>query len=323
MKPFKYINAKTLNEAVALSRQYQGKVKVVAGGTDLIGELKDRVLMPYPEALVNIKTIPDMGYIRQESGSLRIGALAKLCQIATSPIVKEKYNVLAQAAHSVGSPQIRNMGTIGGNLCQDSRCWYYRASPWCGAPFVCLRKGGRLCHAVAGENWYHSIFGGPRGCFAVHPSDTAPALIALNAVAKTTKRMVVLENFFDALTGTVLDSDEIVTEIEVPSPVDGTKSAYLKFGLRKAIDFGIVSVACVLMVEGLVCRNARIVLGGVAPVPWRSEAAENAVKGKPLNERTAEAGGSAAVAKTITLSDNRYKVEIAKALVKRAILACE
>ncbi len=323
MKPFKHINAQTVNQAVALSKEYEGRARLIAGGTDLLGELKDRVLLTHPEVLVNIKTIPDMDYIREEAEVLRIGALAKLCEIAASPVVQDKYNALAQAAQSVGSPQIRNMGTIGGNLCQDIRCWYYRASPWCGDSFVCLRKGGRICYAVAGDNYYHSIFGGYKGCFAVHPSDTAPALIALSAEAKTTKRVVALEDFFDALTGTILDPDEIVTEVRVPSPAAGTKSAYLKFGLRKAIDFAIVSVACVLTVEGGVCKDARIVLGGVAPIPWRSKSAEDAIEGKHLGETTAEAAGSAAVAKASALPNNKYKAQIAKTLVARAILACE
>lgn len=322
MKPFKHMNARTINEAVTLLEEQKGKVKLIAGGTDLLGELKDRVLLTYPEALINIKPIPDMDYVKEDDRTLRIGALAKLSEIATSPVVKEKYSALAQAARSVGSPQIRNMGTIGGNLCQDVKCWYYRASIWCGAPFVCLRKGGRTCYAVAGDNRYNSIFGGAKSCLAVYPSDTAPALIALNAEVKTTKRTVALEDFFDALTGTILDPEEIVTEVEVPSPPTGTKSTYLKFRLRKAIDFAIVSVACMLTVEGKVCKDARIVLGGVAPIPWRSKTAEDAIKGKSLDETTAEAAGNAAVAKTCALSQNKYKIQIAKALVRRAILAC-
>jgi len=174
MKPFKHVNAKTINEAVTLLKEYKGKAKLIAGGTDLLGELKDRVLSTYPKVLVNIKTIPDMDYIKEDDGVLRIGALTKLRDIATSSVVKEYYDILVQAVRSVGSPQIRNMGTIGGNLCQDVRCWYYRASPWCGAPFICFLKGGKSCHALTGENQYHSIFGASRvaspPCFSNCPA---------------------------------------------------------------------------------------------------------------------------------------------------------
>jgi xanthine dehydrogenase YagS FAD-binding subunit len=263
-----------------------------------------------------------MDHIKEEEAVLRIGALAKLDQIATSPIVNEKYNALAQAARSVGSPQIRNMGTIGGNLCQDVRCCYYRASPWCGPSFICLRKGGRVCYAVTGDNRYHSIFGGKKGCFAVCPSDMAPALVALNAQVKTSKRTAKLEELFHHSTCTILDTDEIVTEIVVPNPSGGTKSTYIKFALRKAVDFAIVSVALVLTVNGGACEDVKIVLGGVAPNPWRPKAVEDSIQGKSIDERIAEAASAATVAKAIVLSDNRYKVHIAKTLVKRALLAC-
>lgn len=322
MKPFSFVNAKTIHEAVSLSKAYGTKTKLIAGGTDLLGELKDRVLLSQPEVLVNLKTIPFMDHIKEEEAVLRIGALTKLDQIATSPIVNEKYNALAQAARSVGSPQIRNMGTIGGNLCQDVRCCYYRASPWCGPSFICLRKGGRVCYAVAGDNRYHSIFGGKKGCFAVCPSDMAPALVALNAQVKTSKRTAKLEELFHHSTSTILDTDEIVTEIMVPNPSGGTKSTYIKFALRKAVDFAIVSIALVLTVNGGACEDVKIVLGGVAPNPWRPKAAEDSIQGKPIDARIAEAASAAAVAEAIVLSDNRYKVQIAKTLVKRALLAC-
>ncbi|HEY78641.1 MAG TPA: FAD-dependent oxidoreductase [Dehalococcoidia bacterium] len=162
MKGFNLVNARTVDEAVKLLKGYKGKAKLIAGGTELLGELKDRALPAYPEALINIKTIPDMGYIREEAGVLKIGALTKLREMQTSPVVKEKYKILAQAALSVASPQIRNMGTVGGNLCQDVRCWYYRYPHQVGGRIMCHLKGGKGCYALNGENQYHSIFGGSR-----------------------------------------------------------------------------------------------------------------------------------------------------------------
>jgi NADPH-dependent glutamate synthase beta subunit-like oxidoreductase len=162
VKDFNHVSAKTVDEAVKLLEGYKGKAKLVAGGTELLGELKDRALPTYPEALINIKAIPNMGYIREEAGVLKIGALTKLREMHTSPIVKEKYNILAQAALSVASPQIRNMGTVGGNLCQDVRCWYYRYPHQVAGRIMCHLKGGKGCYALNGENQYHSIFGGSR-----------------------------------------------------------------------------------------------------------------------------------------------------------------
>ncbi|MEM2394662.1 MAG: xanthine dehydrogenase family protein subunit M [Candidatus Bathyarchaeia archaeon] len=319
LKPFKHVNVKSVEEAVALLSV--GKGKLIAGGTDLLTVLKDQIHCEYPELIINIKTIPNMNYIREDSGVLKIGALATLAEIADSPLVKGKYKVLADAARSIGSPQIRNVGTIGGNLCQEVRCLYYRHPHHVGGRIVCYRKGGRVCYAVAGNNLYHAILGRPAKCYAVHPSDMAPALIALNAKVKTTKTIIPLEEFFDPLNGTILNSDEILTEIQVPAPPEGSKQAWIKFRLRKSIDFAIASVASVLTLDGNICKDARIVLGGVAPTPWRSRDAEDAVKGKPINETVAEEAGKAAVKGAVPLTQNAYKIQIVKTLVKRAILS--
>jgi len=183
MRKFTHINAKTVDEAVsALAR---GNAMVIAGGTDLLGTLKDEVLPDYPETLVNLKTIPDMDYIKEEGGMLKIGALAILEDIAMSSIVQGKWTALAEAAGRTASPHIREMGTIGGNICQMNRCWYFR-NPNNG--FDCVRKGGGMCYATAGENRYHSIYGGIMACMAVNPSDTAPALVALDAKIVTSKK---------------------------------------------------------------------------------------------------------------------------------------
>lgn len=323
MKSFNHVNAKTVTEAVRLLQGYKGKAKLIAGGTDLLGELKDRVLLTYPEVLVNIKTIPEMNYIREEAEVLKIGALTKLCEIAISPIVKKNYNVLAQAALSVGSPQIRSMATIGGNLCQDVRCWYYRYPHQIGGRIICQRKGGSSCMAVSGDNRYHAIFESKK-CFAVCPSDIAVALTALDATIKIIGprgyRTISIKELYKPL-GNDLGRGEMVMEIQVPRPLDETKQTFLKFRLRNAVDFAIVSVASIITVGSGLCEDIRIALGAVAPGPIRSIKAEQVVKDRPINVTTAEAASEAAVSDAVPLSRNAYKVQIAKTLVRRAILS--
>lgn len=320
MRPFEHFNATTVEDAVLAANK---KSKIVAGGTDCLSILKNRVLPTYPEVLVNIKTIPGLEYIKETAEGLKVGALTKLSDIEASPIVKEKYSMLAEAAKSVGSPQIRNMGTIGGNLCQDVRCWYYRCSPLTGRDYFCYRKGGNVCFAVAGDNRYHAILGGRR-CFAVCPSDTAIALSALDAKicvqGKSGERTIPIKDFFKTM-GNALSPDEIVKDIKVPKPPKGCKQTFIKFRLRKAIDFAIVSVASVIIIEGGICQDAQIALGAVAPTPVRATKAEEAIKGKAINITIAEAAAKAAVAGVKPLSMNAYKVEITKALIKRAILS--
>jgi xanthine dehydrogenase YagS FAD-binding subunit len=324
MKTFAHFNAKTVDEAVSLLRRYGGKASVVAGGTDLLGKMKDRILPAYPEALVNLKTIPGLDFIREEGNMLKVGALTRLEDIAHDGVVKGGYTALAQAAHRTASPHLREMGTIGGNLCQDIRCWYYR-NP--NNRFPCLRKGGGRCYALEGDTRYHSIFGGSveEGCIAVHPSDMAPALIALNGEVRTSKRTIGAEDFFQVGVSktTVLEGDEVVTEIQVPRPAAGTKSAFLKFALRKSIDFPIVN--CAVMVNGSKGKvdGARICLNAVYVKPYRVRKAEEAIVGKALNEANAEAACEAAVAGAAPRPDNAYMVQVAKIMVKRALLDCK
>ncbi|MHA2068276.1 MAG: FAD binding domain-containing protein, partial [Candidatus Thorarchaeota archaeon] len=295
---------------------YGKRAKVIAGGTDLLTAMKDEIHPIYPEVLVDIKTTPRMYYIQEEAGALNIGALTTLSTIAKSFLVKDKYAALAQAAYAVGSPQRRNMGTIGGNLCQEVRCWYYRAPS---NYFYCLRKGGMVCPAVPGDNRYNAILGATI-CFAVCPSDIAIALGALNAAIVTNKRSIPILDFFFEL-GNVLGNDEIVTEIQVPEPQSGTKQAFLKFRIRKTIDFAISSVATAITVEAGTVVDARIILGAVAPMPYRATDAEDALKGKAISESVAEGAGVAAVKDAKPISKNAYLIPITKALVKRAILA--
>lgn len=313
MKAFNHTNVKTIAEAqTALAG---GKAAIIAGGTDLIGTLKDNVLPTYPSALINIKTIPGLDYIKEEGGKLKIGATTRLADIAANPMVNQKYTALAQAASRVATPHVRDMGTIAGNIAQLHRCWYFRKPE---NRFPCVRKGGATCFAMMGDNRYHSIFGVVNKCIAVHPSDTAPALIALDAKIVTNKRTIDAEKFFDVKVpvNTVLAADEIITEIQVPAPPAGARSAFLKFAIRKSIDFPIVN--CAVRVGG---GAPRVCLNAVGPKPYRAVKAEAALAGKTINEAVAEAAGAAAVEDAKPLTATKYKVQIAKTLVKRALLA--
>lgn len=323
MKRFIHIQAETIDEAVSALRRYRGRASVIAGGTDLLGKMKDMILPHYPEAVINIKTIPGLGFIVEEDGLTKIGALTRLQDIAAREAVKERYTALAGAAGKTASPHLREMGTLGGNICQDIRCWYYRAPD---NRFPCLRKGGGRCYAIQGDNRYHSIFGGSveEGCYAVHPSDTAPALIALKARIKTSKRTIEAENFFQVGVAktTVLDDDEIVMEIEIPAPHKNTRSFFTKFALRKSIDFPIVNCAASITLADGKVEDARVCLNAVYVKPYRAVKAENVLIGEVLDEKSAEAAGDAAVADARPLAHNGYMVQIARTLVKRTVLAC-
>lgn len=315
MKNFKLVNVTTIDEAASMLSN--GNAKLLAGGTDLLGGMKRNIHPMYPETLVNIETIPGMKYIKEEAGMLKIGAQTKLKDIAESELVKNKYTALAEAARRTASPHLRRMGSIAGNMCQENRCWYYRGRD---NYFDCKMKGGKKCFAPAGDNRYHSIFGGVKGCMSVNPSDTAPALIALNAKIVTNKQTIEAENFWaiDEFGSTVLEQGEMVIEIQIPEPEAGTKSAFVKFANRDTIDFAIVNCAAVISPG-----DVRICLNGVHPNPYRALSAEEAIKGQTIDEATAEAAGEAAVSNAKALSKNKFKIQIAKTMVKRAILACK
>jgi len=321
MRNFAHLNATSVDEAVSFLRRYGSQASVIAGGTDLLGKMKDEILPTYPEAIVNIKTIPGLDFIEEKGDMLTIGALTRLEDIAVNETVKERYTALAEAAHRTASTHLREMGTIGGNICQDIRCWYYRNPQ---NRFPCLRKGGGRCYAIKGDNRYHSIFGGSvdQGCYAVHPSDTAPALIALEATIKTSKREIKAEDFFKVgvVRTTVLDDDEIVTEIKIPKPAG--RSAFVKFALRKAIDFPIVNCAAMMAVAEGQVTAARVCLNAVYVTPYRARKAEEVMMGATINEDTAETAGNAAVSDAKPLTNNVYMVQIAKTMVKRTILGC-
>jgi xanthine dehydrogenase YagS FAD-binding subunit len=316
----KHINAETVDEVIMILSDYMEKAKVIASGTDLIRLLRNN--MESPTVLVNIKTIPTLTYITEDAEGLSIGTLTPIHDLETSPIIKDEYSMLAEAAHLVGSPQIRNMATVGGNLCQSTNCWYYRMAWETGSMFTCLRKGGTTCYAVAGDNRYHAIMG-EKGCFAPCTSDLAPALVALDAKLKITgpngERVTTVGEFYTPL-GNILNPNELITEIQVPTIKPGTKQRYLKFRLRKAIDPAISSVAAAITAEAGIVMDARIVLGGVAPMPYRAFAAEEVIRGKVITENLAEISAKAAMNEAAPLSGNAYKVPITKALIKRALL---
>ena len=322
MKSFAHHNTKTITDAIELLQSYHGKAMLNAGGTDLLGLLKDDVLVQYPEAVVNIKTIEGLDYICEHDQGLRIGALTTLANIARSPIVKEAYSALSEAARSVASPQVRHMATIGGNLCQDVRCWYYRYPHQIGGRILCLRKGSGPCLAVGGDNRYQSIIEGKK-CFAVCPSDTAIALTALDAdliiVGPKGERTIPVRDFYHSL-GNALKPDEMLTEICIPRPPAKARQTFLKLTLRKPIDFAVVSVASVITVSDGLCQDARIALGAVAPTPIRATEAEQAIVGKPIDAETAAVAAEAAVSGARPLSQNEYKVHQTRALVQRALL---
>lgn len=326
MNLFTHTNAQTVAEAAtALAK---GKTQVIAGGTDLLTYMRNMCSPNPPTALVNIKTIvPSLAYIKEEGGMLKVGAATTLAAIAASAVVKANYLALAQAAQAVASPELRVQGTLGGNICQKPRCPYYRFEY---NEFPCLRKDSKgLCYALTGINTYHSIFGAVAGCVASSPSDTAPVLVAMNANIVTNKKTWKAADFFAPVGEQInaLAADEIITEIQIPTPAAGTKSTYLKWALRKAIDFPMVGAAVMATSAGGTVSSVNIVLGGVYGTPKVATAAQDSIKGKAIDATTAAAAGTAAVTGATALPtpggtpSNKYKIQIATVLVKRALLA--
>jgi len=316
---FTYVRPKSLEEAFKQLSSEGSKVH--AGGTDLLGCLRDQVFEA--SKVVSLSSIKSLRGIKKSGhGGVRIGALTTLRDVAGDSEIKKQYTALAQAASEVASPQLRNQGTLGGNLCQKPRCWYYRGD------FHCLRKGGEECFAVAGENAFHCIFGG-ESCYIVHPSDTAPALGALGAQVHIRgpkgQRSVALENFHvppseDYTKETCLHPGEIVTEIELPPPVEGLRSSYRKVRARQSWDFALAGVALALVFKGDQVKKARVFLSGVAPVPWRSKEVEEVLTGKRLDEATVRKAGEAAVQKAKPLEQNVYKIPLLRGLIEEQLL---
>ncbi len=319
LPPFSYIKAKNLRQAVehlATEGAY-----VHAGGTDLLGCLRERIFPA--DKLVAIGGLKELGAIHPtKDGGLSIGALATITDVEYHPLVKKRYPGLSQAASEVASPQLRNQGTLGGNLCQKPRCWYYRGE------FHCLRKGGENCFAVGGENQFHCILGGDQ-CYMVHPSDTAPALIAFRASVKVQgrkgTRTVPVEELHvrpevDVHRETVLEPDEVITEILLPSVPSDLKSAYRKVRARRSWDFALAGVAPAILFRGEVVEDARIVLSGVAPFPWRAVESERAIIGKRIDPETAREAARAAVKDAAPMTKNDYKVSLIQAVIEEQLL---
>jgi xanthine dehydrogenase YagS FAD-binding subunit len=315
---FNHLRPITVNEALAVLNDRPAVVH--GGGTDLLGCLREGVFSA--DTLVSLSSIGELKGIRQAAdGGLRIGALTTIAEVAASKRIAESYSGLGQAASEVASPQLRNQGTIAGNLCQKPRCWYYRGH------FDCLRKGGDKCFAFEGENQYHCIFGGDM-CYIVHPSDTAPALAALGAVCRisgpASSRSVAVEAFHvppteDPQRETVLAPDEIVTEIVLRPPSPGLRSSYRKVRTRGAWDFALAGAALAIVFDGETVQSARIFLSGAAPVPWRAKAAEEAIVGTTLDDTTIEKSAAATVAGAEPLEHNGYKVALFEGLMKEQL----
>jgi xanthine dehydrogenase YagS FAD-binding subunit len=319
MNRFELARATTTAEARELLSGKAGSV-FKAGGIDLLDHMKERLVEP--PRVVDLKRIPGLDRVTAEKdGALRIGTLATLARVAAHPTVRKTHPALARACAEAASPQIRNVATIGGNLLQRPRCWYYRLES-----YKCVKKGGDVCFAVAGENRYHVLFGGGPA-YPPHPSNAAVALVAYGAsfVLEGPKgsRTVPASDFFvlpkdDPTRENVLQPAELLLEIRVP-PASGWKSAYYEVRERAAFDWPLVSAAVALKIGGGVVRDARVVLGQVATIPWRSAPAEKALVGKPVGAATAEAAGKAAVEGAEPMSDNGYKVDLVTTLVRRTV----
>jgi xanthine dehydrogenase YagS FAD-binding subunit len=317
---FAYVRPESVEQAV--EQLSSPTDRVFAGGSDLLGCLRDGSVEA--EKVVSLGAIDTLRGIRETpDGGLRIGAMTTIAEVAANETVQKKYPGLAQAAGSVASPQLRNQGTLGGNLCQRPRCWYFRSD------VECAKKGGGQCYAINGENRYHCIFGGSV-CVIVHPSDTAPMLTALGAeltiAGRSGERTVPIESFYilpeeDHERETVLQQGEMVTETVVPALGEGWKNSYHKVRERGAWDFALASVALALRVEGGRVREGKVVLGGVAPKPWRSTPVEEAITGKRLDAGRARRAGEAAIKDAEVLDHNGYKVPLVKALMEQALLA--
>jgi xanthine dehydrogenase YagS FAD-binding subunit len=323
LHPFEYVEAWTVEEAVALLSAPSDGVQPVAGGTDLLDEIKEGVAVP--GRLVSLARIPGLEGITETSEGLTIGAMTTIADIAAYPTIRSQYTSLAQAAAGLATPQIRNVGTLGGNLNQRPRCWYYRH------PLTrCLKKGGDHCYALSGNSKYLCVTGGDR-CYIVHPSDSAVALTALGARIEIAgpggARTIPIDEFFlspsqNITRENVLTRGEIVTQVYLTRPTLSPgvqRSLYLKAREREAGDFALVSVAAVINLEGDVVRHAALSLGGVAPVPYRARLVDHYLQGRAVAEVDPDHAGSLTLPDARPMADNGYKLALASNLVKRAI----
>ena len=320
MQTFKFLQPKSLSDAAGISEKEGDAAVLFAGGTDVLGLIKNDIISP--SKVINLKSIPGLDKIDDTNGAgLKIGALTTVSEIAEHPVIMKKFTVLSVAAKEVASPQLRNIGTIGGNICQRPRCWYFRED------FDCIRKGGDVCYAIGGENKYHCIVGGGP-CYIVHPSDIAVALVALNAEFTITNgndfRKVPADKFFilpeqNTLQENILKPGEILTEIFIPELPLSASSRYIKFTERNVWDFAIVSVAAIVNKTGNKVSTAQIVFGGVAPKPWIDENLTSMLIGMELSDKSIEAAAANMLMDAEPMEKNDYKIPLARNLVKKVL----
>jgi len=321
MPAFDLLQPASAADAQKLLQQYGEDAWIMAGGLDSFDWLKDRIKKP--KVLVDLSGISEMSGVRETGNGVEIGAMTTLTEIAHHPVIKSQYGVLSQAVEVVASPQIRNQGTLGGNVSQDTRCWYYRDG------WPCYRAGGNICYAdtPVGRNREHAIFGANR-CVAVHPSDSVPALIALDAkfVIQTPKgeKVVDAEDYFvgpdiDITRLNIIQPGELLTTIRIPNTWAGAKFYFEKVRDRNVWDFPLMNVASAMKVSGGNIDSMRIAVNAVAPRPMRLKAVEDAVRGKPANADTGEMAGKLAIQGAVPLQFNAYKIPLMRNLVKRAI----
>jgi xanthine dehydrogenase YagS FAD-binding subunit len=323
VRPFAFVEPATLPEVLQALQVSPGQTRLIAGGSDLLGELKDEVV--HYERLVSLAALEELCDLRQEGDGLRLGALVTLARLEHEPLLQGAYRILAEAARGVATPEIRHQGTLGGNLCQRPRCLYYRSGL-----LPCLKKGGTDCPALSSPYQdYLSIMGG-HGRFSVHASDLAPALLTLEGrvtlVGPAGERSLPLAHFFtgpeqDVRRENVLADNEVLTAVTLPAPPPGWRGTYLKARERTAGDFPLVSVAVGYALQHGVIQQARLVLGGVAPVPWHSPEAEAVLEGQPPSPTLATRAAAAVLAGARPLRHNAFKVDIGRALIARAIMA--
>jgi xanthine dehydrogenase YagS FAD-binding subunit len=320
MNNFKIAQPQTVDQVTSLPSEK--KYYLIAGGTDLLDEIKNEIIEP--EVIIDLNAIPNLAYIKSTDKGMRIGALTKVAELADNPQVMKDYPVLHEAALSLATPQLRNVGTVGGNVCQRPRCWYYRD------PQVkCRKKGGSRCYALKGKNRYHAIFGGGI-CHIVYPSDLAPALISLGSevTISTIKgdKTMPLDEFYalpkaNVRKENILKPNELVKEIRIPPPKKGAKSTYFKMKERGTWDFAVVSVAVNGTISGGVFKDIKIIMGGVAPIPWRLDKAEKLIKGKRTTEKIVQEAAKIAMAEAKPMTENAYKKDIAEVIVAKTIMS--
>jgi len=322
MKTFANARAGDVQQAVNLARnahQAGQAASFACGGSDLLGLVKERVVRP--DVIISLRGIRNLNQVSAVANGQAIGGQITLDALSKHELIRQRYQVLAEAAASVATPQIRNVGTLAGNVAQRPWCWYFRNG------FPCFKAGGNQCFSYAGENQFHAIFGGGPS-YIVHPSDTAPALVALDATFQVTgpggARNLSAAEFFvlprqDASRENVLGADDVLVGVQLPNPRPGTRSVYHKVLDREAWTHAVVSAAVVLEMDGETCRRASVVMGGVAPIPWRLPEVERLLTGQRITEALAAQAGEAAVAGARPLAKNGYKIPLTNAVIKRTV----